>query len=73
MIVTRTGENTVDIQAETEDDMLIMKQIKTLEARARTEIESLHRQLRILADDNKYLKFMLDKNNVIYDKEKVDA
>ena len=67
MIVTRTGDNTVDMEAETEDDRLIVKQIQTLERRANAEIESLHRQVRILADDNKYLKFMLDKNNVIYD------
>ena len=73
MIVTRTGENTVDIQAETEDDQLIITQIKTLENRAAAEINSLHRQLRILADDNKYLKFMLDKNNVVYDKDKTDG
>lgn len=73
MKVTRTGENEIDIQAETEDDQLIINQIKTLENRAASEIASLDKQLRILADDNNYLQFMLKKNNIQYDKDKLDG
>ena len=72
MIVTRTGENTVDITAENEDDQLIVNKINNMTNVYEAETDSLRKEVRILAEDNNYLKFMLDKSGVIYDKGAVD-
>ena len=67
MKINRINEDEVEILAETEDDQLVLNRFrdnaKTLDA----ENNSLRKQVRILADDNKYLTFMLEKNNIKYD------
>ena len=67
MKITRTGKDTVEILAETEDDQLVLNRFRDDALKLKAENDSLRKQVRILADDNKYLTFMLEKNNIKYD------
>jgi hypothetical protein len=67
MKVVRINKDRVEIEAETEDDHLVLNKFKDNAQQLEAEKASLKKQVRILADDNKYLIFMLEKNKIKFD------
>lgn len=68
MKISKEENGDIKIEMETDLDVAFWTNIKKERQMYEAENKSLHKQVKILADDNSYLKYMLDNNNVIYDK-----
>ena len=73
MIITKEDNGDLKIEMQTDLDAAFWNNIKKDRATSEAQEKSLMLQVKILSEDNSYLKFMLDKSNVIYDKNKVDS
>ena len=73
MIITKEDNGDLKIEMQTDLDAAFWNNIKKDRATSEAQEKSLMLQVKILSEDNSYLKFMLDKSNIIYDKNKVDS
>ena len=73
MIITKEDNGDLKIEMQTDLDAAFWNNIKKDRATSEAQEKSLMLQVKILFEDNSYLKFMLDKSNIIYDKNKVDS
>ena len=70
MIITKEDNGDLKIEMQTDLDAAFWNNIKKDRATSEAQEKSLMLQVKILSEDNSYLKFMLDKSNIIYDKNK---
>ena len=70
MRITQEDNGDIKIEMETDLDAAFWNNIKKDRREWEAENKSLGKQVKILAEDNSYLRFMLDSNNIKYDKLK---
>ena len=70
MKITQLKNEDIKIEMETDLDAAFWNNIKKDRREWEAENKSLGKQVKILAEDNSYLRFMLDSNNIKYDKLK---
>lgn len=68
MKITQLENEDIKIEMETDLDAAFWNNIKKDRQMWEAENKSLRKQVKILADDNSYLRYMLDNNNIKYDK-----
>ena len=73
MIITKEDNGDLKIEMQTDLDAAFWNNIKKDRSTSEAQEKSLMLQVKILSEDNSYLKFMLDNSNIIYDKNKVDS
>jgi hypothetical protein len=64
MKITQLKNEDIKIEMETDLDATFWNNIKKDRATWEAENKSLGKQVKILAEDNSYLRFMLDSNNI---------
>ena len=70
MKITQLKNEDIKIEMETDLDAAFWNNIKKDRREWEAENKSLGKQVKILAEDNSYLRFMLDSNNIKYNKLK---
>jgi hypothetical protein len=70
MKITQLKNEDIKIEMETDLDATFWNNIKKDRREWEAENKSLGKQVKILAEDNSYLRFMLDSNNIKYNKLK---
>ena len=70
MKITQLKNEDIKIEMETDLDVAFWNNIKKDRREWEAENKSLGKQVKILAEDNSYLRFMLDSNNIKYNKLK---
>ncbi len=69
MIITQEDNGDIKIEMETDLDAAFWNNIKNDRATWEAENKSLSKQVKILAEDNSYLRKLLNDNNIKYDKK----
>jgi hypothetical protein len=70
MKITQLKNEDIKIEMETDLDATFWSNIKRDRATWEAENKSLGKQVKILAEDNSYLRYVLENNNIEYDKLK---
>ena len=70
MIISKEDNGDIKIEMETDLDATFWSNIKRDRATWEAENKSLGKQVKILAEDNSYLRYVLENNNIEYDKLK---
>ena len=69
MKITQLKNEDIKIEMETDLDAAFWNNIKKDRATWEAENKSLSKQVKILAEDNSYLRKLLNDNNIKYDKK----
>ena len=69
MKITQLKNEDIKIEMETDLDAAFWNNIKNDRATWEAENKSLSKQVKILAEDNSYLRKLLNDNNIKYDKK----
>jgi hypothetical protein len=69
MRITQEDNGDIKIEMETDLDAAFWNNIKNDRATWEAENKSLSKQVKILAEDNSYLRKLLNDNNIKYDKK----
>ncbi len=69
MIISKEDNGDIKIEMETDLDAAFWNNIKNDRATWEAENKSLSKQVKILAEDNSYLRKLLNDNNIKYDKK----